>query len=147
VIKFLSISSFRDSIVAYCKKDEFGYRNCKKDICDFFAKKDIHTIFNHPILIAPSKDYRLIKSRIINSCYNKGKSGSYRIYYYVDIKNACIYLLSFYPKTGKYGRDSLSATELKFLIKNFNQEKQLNSLLKHDINNLLEIITPKMLNG
>jgi mRNA-degrading endonuclease RelE of RelBE toxin-antitoxin system len=141
--RFYSISDFRNSIDAYCKKDNLGYKNCKEDICNFFSNKDIQTIFSQPYLIISSTDYRLIKSRIINSYYNEGKSGGYRIYYYVNRKTECIYFLEFYPKKGRYGRDNLTNTELKILIKNFNNEKQSNLLLEHDINNSLEIIPAK----
>lgn len=135
MIRFFSIKALRESIAKYCKRDELGYKNCKEDLCDFFKSKSIESIFEQPILVAPGKDFNFIKSRIENSYYNKGKSAGFRLYYYVDKVQSYVYLIGFYPKTGKYGRDDLSDTELKILIKNFAQEKKDGILIEHDINN------------
>ena len=131
MIHFFSTEAFRKSLNSYLKKDE--YKNCIKDLCDFFSDKSIDTIYTQPILIAPNKNIHFIKSRINNSIFNKGKSGGYRLYYYVDKSLAHVYLIGYYPKTGRYGKDDLTDTELKILIRNFASEKQKGMLKEHDI--------------
>ena len=131
MLKFFSISSLRDSINSYLKYD--SYRNCKLDLCDFFKDQTIDVIFNNPILLAPSKTFRFIKSRIQNSNYNKGKSGGYRLYYCVDISSQNVYLLGYFPKTGKFGREDLTNTEEKIMINKFSSERTSNTLVLHNI--------------
>jgi|OM-RGC.v1.025550168 mRNA-degrading endonuclease RelE of RelBE toxin-antitoxin system len=133
MIHFFSTEAFRKSLDSYLKKDEYKY--CIKDLCDFFSDKSIDIIFTQPILIAPNKNIHFIKSRINNSIFNKGKSGGYRLYYYVDKTLAHVYLIGYYPKTGRYGKDDLTDTELKILIRNFASEKQKGVLKEHDITN------------
>jgi mRNA-degrading endonuclease RelE of RelBE toxin-antitoxin system len=119
-----------------------GYNNCRKDICGFFSRKTTAEIFEHPILIAPNNTIRLIKSRINNSNSKQGKSSGYRLYYYVNIEKDSVYLLGFYPKTGKYGKPDLTDTETKILLKEFNSEKESGSLIEHDLTEALKEIAP-----
>jgi mRNA-degrading endonuclease RelE of RelBE toxin-antitoxin system len=138
MVKFFSTEPLRASIHNYLKKDE--YLNCKKDLCDFFKEKSIQEICSNPILITTNNGFSLIKSRLLNSCFSKGKSGGYRLYYFVDSNLEHVYPFGFYPKTGKYGREDLTKTELKILIKNFNEEKKKGLCKEHDINNEWAII-------
>jgi mRNA-degrading endonuclease RelE of RelBE toxin-antitoxin system len=139
LIKFYSITRVQECISNYCKRD-YGYNYCKKDLCDFFKSKSIEVIFEQPILIAPNDNFRFIKSRIENSYSCKGKSSGYRLYYYVDLKKEHVYFIGFYPKVGKYGRDDLTNTEIKILLRLFNEEKQAGTLCEYDINNELQEI-------
>lgn len=138
MIKFFTTEPFRKFIESYLKKDE--YKSCKKDLCSFFLDKSIETIFSQPILVAPNKNFNFIKSRLENSCFNKGKSGGDRLYYYVDRVLNHVHLVGFFPKTGKYGRDDLTDTELKVLIRNFSTEKEKGLLREHDIKKDFEVI-------
>jgi mRNA-degrading endonuclease RelE of RelBE toxin-antitoxin system len=133
MIRFFTTDLVRNSIEKYLKKDE--YKSCKDDLCSFFCNKSIDDIFSQPILVAPNKEFNFIKSRIENSSFCKGKSGGYRLYYYVDRIKALVYLVGFYPKTGKYGRDDLTDTELKIHIRRFSEEKEKGILCEHDIRN------------
>ena len=90
MVRFYSITYVREALDKYCKRDTYGYGRCKEDLCDFFTGKGIGVIFSNPILLSPSPDFRLIKSRIANSLNNDGSSGGYRLYYYVDIKRECV---------------------------------------------------------
>lgn len=138
MVRFYTVTSLRQSLETYCKRETYGYSNCKSDICHFFKEKDIDVIFSLPILLAPSDVCRLIKSRIENSNFTKGKSSGYRLYFYADKDKESVYLLGFYPKTGKFGKEDLTNTELKILIKQFAQEKADNKLIEHDINDGLK---------
>ncbi len=92
-------------------------------------------------MVAPNDKFRFIKSRIDSSDKNKGKSSGYRLYYYVDIDASKVYLIGFYPKVGTYGRDDLTNTEIKILLKQFEAEKQAGTLQQHDIYNEFTEIT------
>ncbi len=140
-MRFFSISTLRQDIAKYNKKD--SYTNCESDLCSFFKEKTIEEVFNLPILLAPSDDFRYIKSRVENCNLNSGKSGAYRLYYYVDKPNEHIFLLGFYPKAGKYGRGDLSNTEEKQMIQLFKSERKSGSLIEHDIANNLIVIEAK----
>lgn len=129
--RFFSTSPFRESIAGYQKKDT--YAHCIADLCQFFTGLTIAQIFNLPILLAPNSTCRYIKSRVANSNFNKGKSGSYRLYFYADIETEHVYLLGYYPKTGKFGRSDLSNTEEKNMIQWFKTEKKNGTLVEHDL--------------
>lgn len=75
---------------------------------------------------------------------NKGKSGGYRLYFYVDVENETIFLLGFYPKSGKYGCEDLTQTEEKQMIHAYNEEKNSKALIEHDMNNNFEEVKQKI---
>lgn len=138
MVRFFTTQLLRESIDKYLKKDE--YSNCKEDLCNFFKNRDISTISSQPSLIVVQNKFHFIKSRIENSCTNKGKSSGYRLYYYVDTELQYVYFIGFYPKTGKYGQEDLTDTELKILIKSFSAEKASGKLVEHNINDNLSLI-------
>jgi len=119
--------------VKYKKRD--CYKNCCEDICAFFDDKDLNDIFNIPYMISGNTEIRLIKSRIANSNMNKGKSGAYRIYFYVDLRISTIIIIGFYPKSGPHGKPDLSNEELKEHVNQFRNERDSNILTKHNIGN------------
>jgi len=137
MIRLYSTHSVRETFRNYIKKDE--YKNCKRDLCNFFKSKTIEDIFSKPILLFPNPGFNFIKSRIENSSFNKGKSGGYRLYYYVDRQKSFVYLVGFFAKTGKYGRDDLTDHELKLLIQSFGREKADHNLIEHSLRDFAEI--------
>lgn len=130
-MKFFSITALRNDVEKYLKKDV--YSNCKMDLCNLFIGKNIQEISSLPRLILPAPNFYYIKSRVQNSNLNKGKRGCYRLYFYVDTKSECIYLIGFYPKTGTYGREDLTRTEEKIMIEAFVNERENGTLVEHDI--------------
>lgn len=130
-IKFYTITSVREDLARYLKKDT--YANCLQDICSFFEGKSIETICSQPILLFNNQGIYYIKSRLPNSCLNTGRSGAYRLYYFVNLPQTSIYLVGFYPKAGKYGRSDLTHTEEKILIRKFNEESNAGKCIEHDI--------------
>lgn len=131
MVRVFITEGLREDLVKYVKKAE--YTNCIKDLCDFFLNKSIGDIFSQPILISPNKDFNFIKSRLPNSSLNKGKSGGYRVYYYVDIRDSIVYLIGFYPKTGKYGCVDLTSADLKACIRKFIDQKNMQMLIEFSI--------------
>lgn len=139
--RFFCTQEVNKSISKYLKKDE--YKTCKKDLCSFFSGKTIAVIKTLPILLSTNQDFYFIKSRVDNTSFNKGKSGGYRLYFYVDEPKDSVYLIGFYPKTGKHGRDDLTDTEVKLHIRSFANEKKSNTLIEYNIDDEFAIIEKK----
>jgi len=62
----------------------------------------------------PNAKNPIVKLRI---AYNKGKSASYRLYFFAIIKEEKLYLGHLYPKTGAKGQEVLSKKEENEVIK------------------------------
>lgn len=129
-MRFYITPNHNAEIDKYLKKDE--YRLCRNDLCEFFSGKSCGEITSSPRLITVNDSFYFIKSRIQNSSFNKGKSGGYRLYFYADAKSEIVYIIGYYPKSGKYGREDLTDTELKIAIKTFAAAKEAQSLLELD---------------
>ncbi len=136
-MRFFITPNQNTEIDKYLKKDE--YKSCRIDLCEFFSGKTCDEITARPILLTVNNSFYFIKSRLQNSTFNKGKSGGYRLYYYVCAKTECVYLIGFYPKTGKYGREDLTDTELKIAVKDFSAAKNSDTLLELDEDNNFEV--------
>jgi len=78
-----------------------SYKTIEKDIIDYFFDKDITEICSGTRL-NNSDDCPYIKKRL------KG-SGSFRLYYYIIIKNDCLCMMFVHPKTDSLG--SLNITD------------------------------------
>lgn len=117
-----------------------AYANCYNDVCNFFSDKRMRTIFNlqKPVILNPG--FRCIKCRIRNSVGNQGSSSGYRLYMYADMVGDNVFMLKLYPKTGKYGRESLTKVEVRKLIRGFGAERRAGLLLEHDIRNGLRLM-------
>lgn len=75
------------------------YKSIEKDIIDHFFDKDIQQLCAGTRLNG-SNETPYIKKRV------KG-SGGWRFYYLAVIKDNCIYLMFFHPKTGSEGSDNI----------------------------------------
>jgi len=132
-MRFFITPSQNAEIEKYLKKEE--YKSCKHDLCNFFSGRSCDEIISSPRLIIVNDSFYFIKSRIQNSSFNKGKSSGYRLYYYVCGKTESVYIIGYYPKSGKYGREDLTDTELKIAIKDFSATKKEETLLELDVEN------------
>lgn len=73
----------------------------------------------------PSAKNPIVKMRIAS---NKGKSSSYRLYFFVIIADKKIYFGHIYPKTGTKGQEALSAKEENIVIKSLLKDVKSNTL-------------------
>ncbi len=139
--RFFATSTVEESISKYLKKDE--YKKCRADLCSFFKDKTIQEILSFPILLNNKSGFHYIKSRVHNGVTNRGKSSGYRFYYFVDDASQNIYIIGFYPKSGKYGRNDLTDTEEKIQIKLFSKERSENKLIEYDVSKDFSVIEIK----
>lgn len=93
----------------------------------------IDEIYERPLILYGGTTFRYLKSRLNNSNNSKGKSSGYRLYYFVDRATEIVTILGFYPKTGVYGRSDLTDQEEKDLIKEFENERNSDKLVYHDV--------------
>jgi len=90
------------------KKLAKKYQKIKYDLAEL--NKELK---NNPKAGIPLQ-YNCYKIRVVNSSVPTGKSGGFRVVYYIIDKNNKIYLLSIYSKTQK---ENLSDGELLELLK------------------------------
>lgn len=110
---------FKKSLDLYSKE----YSSAISDIIDGFDNKTFDTAFEHNYRLSDSGVARLIKLRLKNKSANKGKSGGFRLIYYINNKTKEIVFLEFYSKIGKNGKNDLQDKEYLEMLKDF----QINS--------------------
>lgn len=81
-------------------KGKSSYKSLEKDIIDYFIGKPISELVSGTRLNG-SNENPYIKKRV------KGRGG-WRFYYLAVVKNGCIYLMFFHPKTGSEGIDNIN---------------------------------------
>lgn len=86
-----------------------AYKDLEKEIIDFFFDKNVADISSGTRL--NGNDHTpYIKKRL------SGKGG-FRVYYYLVIKNDCVYLMFVHPKTGPMGSPNITDESKAFIYK------------------------------
>ncbi|MFC0181513.1 hypothetical protein SAMN04515674_104225 [Pseudarcicella hirudinis] len=86
-----------------------SYRDLEKEIIEYFFDKNIQDLCSGTRL-NNSNDAPYIKKRL------NGKGG-YRVYFYLILKDDCLYLMFVHPKTGSEGSDNISNESKALLYK------------------------------
>ena len=86
-----------------------SYKDLEQDIIDFFLDKTIADVCSGTRLNA-SNETPYIKKRL-------NGSGGFRLYYYILIKNDCLYLMFVHPKKGVYGSPNITDESKSYLYK------------------------------
>jgi len=104
------------------------------------SHKDIEQLLIQELFCKKSEDikgYRLsgdnTNSRFLKvrvSRENEGKSGGYRVYAWIIIKEDNLYLTYIHPKKGRRSQASISNDRIKELIKSFITERRENNFIK-----------------
>ncbi len=130
---------FQDTFIKKVKKilKNNSYKDCENalinDIFNFsFEELKINCSANR---LNANSNNPIAKLRL---SYNSGKSSSYRIYLFTIIKDEKLYFAYLYPKTGKYGQDSLDS--------NFESEIIKELLLNIKSNQVKEVFLNESLN-
>lgn len=98
-----------------------SYKDLEQDIIDFFFDKTMADVCSGTRLNA-SNETPYIKKRL-------NGSGGFRLYYYVLIKNDCLYLMFVHPKKGVYGSSILLMNQnLIFTNRFYMASKKMNYL-------------------
>ena len=119
---------FQDTFIKEVKKllKKKSYKDCEKAlIADIFnlSVEDIFANCSAFRLNAGAKN-PIAKLRL---SFDSGKSSGYRVYVFAMIVDEKIFFAYLYPKTGKYGQDSLSAkveaAKIKSLLADIKSDK------------------------
>lgn len=109
---------FQDKFISTVKSllKKNSYRDCEKAVIDNVFKPEREELFERcsGFRLNPNAKNPIVKLRI---AHNKGKSGSYRLYFFVIKKKENLYFGHLYPKYGKKGKQALSKKEERVVIK------------------------------
>lgn len=118
---------FIDTLVGLQKKK--SYRDCEAALIEGIfkvSKEELFASCSANRLNASGKN-PIVKLRVASE---KGKSSSYRLYFFVIIKDEKLYFGHIYPKTGSRGKQSLSDQEETSIIKSLLTAVKTNSLFQ-----------------
>lgn len=108
---------FQDSFIATVKSllKKNSYKDCEEALIAHVFKPNAEEFLEQcsGFRLNPDAKNPIVKLRI---AYNKGKSGSYRLYFFVIKKKEKLYFGHLYPKFGKKGRQALNHQEEKEVI-------------------------------
>lgn len=110
IIQVEFADKFKRNLRALAKK----YRNIRKDIQPIITQLEAGELPGDRIA---GIDYTILKLRVKNSDIKKGKSGGYRVIYYVKTTTNII-LITIYSKSE---REDISAKEIKQVLAEFEQ--------------------------
>lgn len=107
MMQIFCLEDFKREIQKLTKNN--SYSSLEKDIINYFFNKTGEEL-NNGIILNASLTTPYIKKRLEGS-------GGFRVYFYLIIKNNCLYLLYIHPKSGKYGSSNVSNEAKKGLLK------------------------------
>jgi mRNA-degrading endonuclease RelE of RelBE toxin-antitoxin system len=110
IIQVKFADKFKRNLRTLAKK----YRSIRKDIQPIITQLEAGELPGDRIV---GIDYTILKLRVKNSDIKKGKSGGYRVIYYVKTTNNII-LITIYSKSE---REDISAKEIKQVLAEFEQ--------------------------
>ena len=100
--------SFTDRFRKDVRRLAKRYRNIRLDIQPIIAQLENGEILGNQI---PNLDYTVFKVRVKNSDIQKGKSGGYRVIYYLKT-NTQILLITIYSKSDRTDIDTTEINEI-----------------------------------
>ncbi len=106
-------AKFKRNLRSLAKK----YRSIRKDIQPIIEQLQAGELPGDQI---PGVGYTIFKLRVKNSDVQKGKSGGYRLIYYVKTSTSII-LVTIYSKSEQ---EDIAAAEIQQILAEFEQEKQ-----------------------
>ena len=143
MIRFVSISAFRQAFDALLKVKRGVYANVPAEICKAFQNVTIEEIRVNRDMILMDNDSIVIKLRLPDKKQRLSKADGYRLIYMVLKKMPVVALLTIYPKRGPMQKLDLEDGELSELVKAFALESSSHQVVIHDINDhLKELILP-----
>ena len=111
IIQVEFTSKFKRNLRALAKK----YRSIRKDIQPIITQLEAGELPGDRIV---GIDYTILKVRVRNSDIQKGKSGGYRVIYYMKTTTNII-LITIYSKSE---REDISTIEIKQILTEFEQQ-------------------------
>ena len=128
MISFKTISSFRSRLSGLLSVRRKVYVNVENEIKREFAGKPIEQIRQNNDMILLEGDLIIIKLRLPDKKQHLSRKDGYRLIYLVSKTDEIVVFLDIYPKNGPLQQLDIANAELKFLVKQFVDEAQLNIL-------------------
>ena len=138
MIRFVSISAFRQSLDALLKVKRGVYAGVTTEICRAFQGLPIEDIRSNRDMILMDNDSITIKLRLPDKKQRLSKTDGYRLIYMVMKNVPVVAFLSIYPKRGPLQKLDLEDNELSELISIFSVESRARQIVIHDIDDNLK---------
>ncbi len=138
MIRFVSISAFRQSLDALLKVKRGVYAGVTTEICRAFQGLPIEDIRSNRDMILMDNDSITIKLRLPDKKQRLSKADGYRLIYMVMKNVPVVAFLSIYPKRGPLQKLDLEDNELSELISIFSVESRARQIVIHDIDDNLK---------
>lgn len=140
MIRFISITSFRERLSALLKIKRAVYGGVLYEICNAFKNAPIEQIRSNRDMILADNDSVVIKLRLPDKKQKLSKSDGYRLIYMVMKHVEVVVFLDIYPKRGPKQQLGIDDNELNRLLREFVTEFNDNTVVFHNIaNNLTEL--------
>lgn len=128
MISFKTINSFRSRLSGLLNVRRKVYANVENEIKREFAGKLIEQIRQNNDMILLDGDSIIIKLRLPDKKQHLSRKDGYRLIYLVSKTDEIVVFLDIYPKNGPLQQLDIADGELKFLVKQFVDEVQLDIL-------------------
>lgn len=138
MIRFVSISAFRQSLDALLKVKRGVYAGVTTEICRAFQGLPIEDIRSNRDMILMDNDSITIKLRLPDKKQRLSKADGYRLIYMVMKNVPVVAFLSIYPKRGPLQKLDLEDNELSELMSIFSVESRARQIVIHDIDDNLK---------
>ena len=138
MIRFVSISAFRQSLDALLKVKRGVYAGVTAEICRAFQGLPIEQIRSNRDMILMDNDSITIKLRLPDKKQRLSKADGYRLIYMVMKNVPVVAFLSIYPKRGPMQKLDLEENELSELMSTFAVESSSRQIVIHDIDDNLK---------
>ena len=138
MIRFVSISAFRQSLDALLKVKRGVYAGVTAEICRAFQGLPIEQIRSNRDMILMDNDSITIKLRLPDKKQRLSKADGYRLIYMVMKNVPVVAFLSIYPKRGPMQKLDLEENELTELMNTFTAESSERQIVIHDIDDNLK---------
>lgn len=122
MVRYFSISSFRNRIKALLKIKRSVYAGINDEIKNEFSGKSIDEIRQNRDMILTQDDLLVVKLRLPDKKQRLSKKDGYRLIYLVSKVKEVVVFLDIYPKNGPAQQLSIDNNELKRLLEEFNAE-------------------------
>ena len=133
MIRYFSISHFRNRIEELLKVKRGVYKNVNSEISREFRGKSIEDIRQNRDMILLTTSNIVIKLRIPDKKQRLSKKDGYRLIYLVSKTNNNVVFLDIYPKNGPSQQLDISDKELIRLLEIFSDESFSKRLLEYSI--------------
>lgn len=128
MISFKTINSFRSRLSGLLNVRRKVYATVENEIKREFAGKLIEQIRQNNDMILLDGDSIIIKLRLPDKKQHLSRKDGYRLIYLVSKTDEIVVFLDIYPKNGPLQQLDIADGELKFLVKQFVDEVQLDIL-------------------